>query len=67
MSLDTLFNPVFRLTLKMENFGLAFDRDEESIVEDTVKLIDNIITSCNVFTRPEFTKLEYISQEEFIL
>jgi len=51
----------------MKGSSLCFDQSEDIIIRDTLAYIDNLISSVNDFARPEFCKLQFLTQEEFIL
>lgn len=65
MKNDFVMNPFIELYLKLEDEELSLDNSENDIVNQVIKMIDQLINSCNSFVRPEFCKLHTISSFEF--
>ena len=45
-------NPVISLALVLKGSSLSFDQTEDQIIQSTLNYIDDLIVSCNDFTRP---------------
>jgi len=61
-----VMNPIIGLYLKIEKDQMYLDKTKEDVISQITDSIDQMITSCNFFPRPEFCKLNIISEYEFM-